>query len=465
MTDPARRGSTPGRHRADATSRTRGARSRDDRRATTSTDSREDGATSREGRRAASRTIVMRRRRSTGITAGVAAVIITSAGTAAMAPQQSPDAAAADLVTSQTGQHVSEEHVEVASELVDEATAEVDRAAYLADSEHVDAATRTEITQAQAEVESLAAEVADATPVLAASAEGDHSAEPVTSATTTTMEPATTEAAASSATTSSATESSATDPTTDPTTEVAQEIADLTAGARTDEAPETGSTVVDSALADATDDSAPADEEVLTEVVETLPQADELAVATTELTAVLDQAEDASTPVVIAGPTPEEIAAQEAAEAKAAAEAEAARIADLSAQAAAYGNGEIPSNLLCDVSFDASVLLRCDAAAALEDLDAAYANQFGGHLAINSTYRSYAAQVSTKAAKGYLAATPGTSNHGDAVAVDLSIGGYGSAEYVWLLANAPAFGWDNPSWARAGGSKAEPWHWEFGTND
>ena len=26
----------------------------------------------------------------------------------------------------------------------------------------------------------------------------------------------------------------------------------------------------------------------------------------------------------------------------------------------------------------------------------------------------------------------------------------------------PAYGWDNPEWARAGGSKNEPWHWEYG---
>jgi D-alanyl-D-alanine carboxypeptidase len=69
--------------------------------------------------------------------------------------------------------------------------------------------------------------------------------------------------------------------------------------------------------------------------------------------------------------------------------------------------------------------------------------------------------VSTKAAKGYLAARPGTSNHGWGLAADLGVGGYASADYAWMRANAPAFGWDNPGWARPGGTKAEPWHWEF----
>jgi D-alanyl-D-alanine carboxypeptidase len=34
--------------------------------------------------------------------------------------------------------------------------------------------------------------------------------------------------------------------------------------------------------------------------------------------------------------------------------------------------------------------------------------------------------------------------------------------YAWLLENAPAFGWDNPAWARKGGSGPyEPWHFEY----
>lgn len=71
-----------------------------------------------------------------------------------------------------------------------------------------------------------------------------------------------------------------------------------------------------------------------------------------------------------------------------------------------------------------------------------------------------------KASKGYLAAEPGTSNHGWGTAIDIgdSVGGYGTTEYNWMLENAPAFGWDNPDWARAGGSKSEPWHWEYGTS-
>ena len=57
---------------------------------------------------------------------------------------------------------------------------------------------------------------------------------------------------------------------------------------------------------------------------------------------------------------------------------------------------------------------------------------------------------------------PGTSNHGLGVAVDIgTAGAYGTATYVWLTANGPAFGWHNPDWALPGGSKHEPWHWEY----
>lgn len=70
-----------------------------------------------------------------------------------------------------------------------------------------------------------------------------------------------------------------------------------------------------------------------------------------------------------------------------------------------------------------------------------------------------------KIRRGFWAATPGTSQHGWAAACDLSEPesevGFGTAKYNWLDANAPRFGWENPSWAREGAYKPEYWHWEF----
>ncbi len=66
--------------------------------------------------------------------------------------------------------------------------------------------------------------------------------------------------------------------------------------------------------------------------------------------------------------------------------------------------------------------------------------------------------------KPRLAAVPGTSNHGRGLAVDLCGGAerFDGAAHRWLQANAGRFGWVHPAWARQGGRREEPWHWEYG---
>ncbi|PVU84169.1 hypothetical protein DDP54_10025 [Cellulomonas sp. WB94] len=162
---------------------------------------------------------------------------------------------------------------------------------------------------------------------------------------------------------------------------------------------------------------------------------------------------------------------QAAAEATAAADAEAARAAAEEAATRAaqrvsldkYANGRIPASALCELNFAAGAELRCDAVAAIEQLNVAYREKFGTDLVISDSYRSYASQVACRRTKGSLCAQPGTSNHGLGKAVDLGAGAqsFGTAQHRWLLANAEAYGWTLPTWARAGGSKPEPWHWEY----
>jgi D-alanyl-D-alanine carboxypeptidase len=123
-----------------------------------------------------------------------------------------------------------------------------------------------------------------------------------------------------------------------------------------------------------------------------------------------------------------------------------------------YQNGQVPLTALAHPAQAPTAWFRPDAAAAFDRLSTAYAARFGHALRVTDSYRDYAHQVSTKAEKGYLAAKPGTSNHGWGLAADLAIG---TADYEWLRASAPRFGWDNPTWARPGGSKPERWHWEF----
>lgn len=129
-----------------------------------------------------------------------------------------------------------------------------------------------------------------------------------------------------------------------------------------------------------------------------------------------------------------------------------------------YPNGFIPLTALCPIGGGAgSHVLRCDAAASFAALDEAYAGAFGRRICVTDSYRTFDSQVRLYGTKPALAAVPGTSNHGWALAVDLCDGAnsYGSPQYAWLMANAPLFGWVNPGWARQGGGREEPWHWEF----
>lgn len=183
---------------------------------------------------------------------------------------------------------------------------------------------------------------------------------------------------------------------------------------------------------------------------EPAPTTEEIATLTAELSTLLDAAGSGVAVEVVPGPpSAEEVAVQ---------------LDQWAAMTAGYGNGEIPSSALCELSFAPGEQLRCDAAYQIEALNVKYRETFGTDLSVTDSYRSYASQVAVKASRGYFAAPPGLSNHGWALALDLGGGiqSYGTAQYEWMRANAPAFGFDNPEWARAGGSKNEPWHWEYG---
>src|SRR3712207_3555120 len=84
--------------------------------------------------------------------------------------------------------------------------------------------------------------------------------------------------------------------------------------------------------------------------------------------------------------------------------------------------------------------------------------------AIPTKQPAHRCQVTAFRAKPGLAAVPGTSNHGWALAVDLcgGINVAGTAQSAWMAANSGRFGFVQPDWARQGGEKPEPWHWEFG---
>ena len=87
----------------------------------------------------------------------------------------------------------------------------------------------------------------------------------------------------------------------------------------------------------------------------------------------------------------------------------------------------------------------------------------GKLLCLTDSYRDFAGQVDVFRRKPNLAATPGRSQHGWGLAVDLGCGvqGFGSEAHRWMQANGPAYGWIHPAWAQIGGSRPEAWHWEY----
>lgn len=131
-----------------------------------------------------------------------------------------------------------------------------------------------------------------------------------------------------------------------------------------------------------------------------------------------------------------------------------------------HANGHIPASELCPLPTAPNHDARCDAAEAFGNLTTAFRERFGYDIAVTDSYRSFADQVAVKAAKGFLAATPGHSNHGWALAFDFGSGidSYGSAQYAWMKANGYRYGFFHPTWAEPDSpdySKAEPWHWQY----
>ena len=134
-----------------------------------------------------------------------------------------------------------------------------------------------------------------------------------------------------------------------------------------------------------------------------------------------------------------------------------------------FKNGEVPKSEMKQVKGYAGwgqagkgVLHKSVADKFQSMLDAA--KKDGHPIGINDTYRTYQDQVNIKREKGYLAATPGTSNHGYGLAADLN---YFDQGYKWLWANAGKFGFKPlTGWGLSPNTpgKAEAWHWKTWTD-
>lgn len=126
-------------------------------------------------------------------------------------------------------------------------------------------------------------------------------------------------------------------------------------------------------------------------------------------------------------------------------------------------NGWLSDASLCPLQTAPGHRLRTDAARAFDLMSRARQAAVGTLLCVTDSYRSYPEQVDVFARKPQLAATPGRSQHGWGLAVDLGCGvqGFGSEAHRWMQQNAPSFGWIHPAWAQRGGSRPEAWHWEY----
>ncbi len=142
-------------------------------------------------------------------------------------------------------------------------------------------------------------------------------------------------------------------------------------------------------------------------------------------------------------------------------------------------NGEIPLDKLTKISGfilpngqKTSAYFELNAAAAFNELNKEFIKKFGKPIEFDgpgSNYRTYEQQNTLwkmyKDGTGNLAATPGTSNHGWGLALDINgitnTGKFNSPLYKWLWENGKKWQIHNPSWAREGKSTREWWHWEY----
>jgi hypothetical protein len=127
-------------------------------------------------------------------------------------------------------------------------------------------------------------------------------------------------------------------------------------------------------------------------------------------------------------------------------------------------NGRIPQSLLRRLETQPQMpegerWLFSDAAIGLDAMVRAAALD-GVTIELLEAYRTYARQVYFwnlyQSGKGNLAAQPGTSNHGWAVAIDVKRKNNPKA-LPWMRLHADEYGWDLPDQL----GKKEPWHWQW----
>ena len=124
------------------------------------------------------------------------------------------------------------------------------------------------------------------------------------------------------------------------------------------------------------------------------------------------------------------------------------------AELVGYGNGRIPAEALAPIGVGQH-RLWAPAARAFRQMRQDAAAQ-GVTIGVTDSYRDYGTQVGLAARKGLysqggLAATPGTSNHGWGMALDLDLD---ASAQRWMREHAWRYGF-------AEDTPREPWHWGY----
>jgi hypothetical protein len=143
-------------------------------------------------------------------------------------------------------------------------------------------------------------------------------------------------------------------------------------------------------------------------------------------------------------------------------------------------NGELDVRTLAQIDGEPGDFLRADACGYWNALQRDFRKAMGYGLGVREAYRPLATQIAyfvtrytktsrntgiyysgsywAKKSGAMAAARPGTSKHGDGLAVDADIDTFAEPAFRWLEANAGRYGFGN----NQGRNDAEPWHWVFG---
>ncbi len=129
-------------------------------------------------------------------------------------------------------------------------------------------------------------------------------------------------------------------------------------------------------------------------------------------------------------------------------------------------NGKIDQRALSTVSWDKEkTLIAAPAVASLTRLNTAFKKKFGKDLTIDLSYRTRATQdYYWKELGPYIAARPGTSNHGWGTAIDFPESydySFRGKYYKWLKQNSSKYGWVHRKILEEGSPYAEAWHFEY----